>query len=876
MAIQRGTRLGPYDIDGLLGEGGMGVVYKARDLRLKRDVAIKVLPPEFAADGGRLRRFEQEAQAASALNHPNIATIYGLDVQDGTTFIAMEYVPGRTLAETIPRNGLNVNRALRYAVQIADALARAHGGGVIHRDLKPGNIMVTPDDRVKLLDFGIAKLAHRDDGTAPDTTRTMADFTAQGVVVGTTRYMAPEQARGQPVDPRADIFAFGAVLYEMIAGRHAFQGDSVLEISTAIVRDNPKPLFDVVPDVPRDLERIVARCLRKDPDRRFQTAADLKVTLEDLREESNSGESAAAVPVTRRRRSLVLLGPVFAAVMALGLGWVYAKRDRAPAPGEMQIVPLTSDPGDETMPSLSPDGTQVVYVAEEFLRDSSDLYVLAIDTGARLRLTNNVGRHEFPRWSPDGKWIAFHRLNHGLFLISPLGGPERKILDTAQFTDYCWTADAGRVLFASAEPPTLQTVDIQSGQIQRIAELPLLQRAIGGAAIAVSADGELFATAESHPVSRDARIVIRGGLGTAVEQATIAVGPGAGLLGIQLLPARQGMIYAAGAGPDSVRLYRSSLDGSRTERLADIDYPAMFPALSAKADRLAFMKATGDENLYKLPLTRPGESGGAPEVFAPSTMRDSSPNISFDGRKVVFGSRRTGAPEIHVADAAGHNVVRLTSARAIIAGSPRFSPDGKSIVFDSRPNGGQSDIFIMPTDGGLPRNLSNHSATDTVPTWSRDGQFIYFHSNRSGSGQVWKMRADGSNPQQITRQGGFIAYESVDAAAIFYGKTDAYTSSLWTAGADGGNERMLVPTFYRHNLAPTRSGVYLSTARGLEGGPEILFYGFADRTTRTVYRLPRRVALGLSVAPDESWLLFSQLDGSGNDLMLIDGFSVAR
>ena len=267
----------------------MGIVYRALDIRLKRDVAIKVLPSEFAADSGRLRRFEQEAQAASALSHPNIATIYGIDNVEGTTFIAMEYVAGRTLAEAIPRNGLNLNRALRYAVQIADALARAHAGGVIHRDLKPGNIMVTPEDRVKLLDFGIAKLTHRDDGTAPDVTRTMADLTADGVVVGTTRYMAPEQARGQRIDPRADIFAFGAVLYEMVTGQYAFQGDSVPEISTAVLRDNPKPLSAAAPDVPRDLERIVARCLRKDPERRFQTAGDLKVALEELREESESG-----------------------------------------------------------------------------------------------------------------------------------------------------------------------------------------------------------------------------------------------------------------------------------------------------------------------------------------------------------------------------------------------------------------------------------------------------------------------------------------------------------------------------------------------------------------------------------------------------------
>ena len=226
MSLQPGTRLGPYEIERLLGEGGMGVVYKARDVRLKRDVAIKVLPQEFAADAGRLRRFEHEAQAASALNHSNIATIYGIDSQDGTSFIAMEYVPGRTLAEVVPRNGLDLSHALRYGVQIADALARAHGRGVIHRDLKPGNIMVTPDDHVKLLDFGIAKLVHPMEGNAPDVTRTTDNLTAVGLVVGTTRYMSPEQAQGQQVDPRTDIFSFGAVLYEMITGRVAFAGNS--------------------------------------------------------------------------------------------------------------------------------------------------------------------------------------------------------------------------------------------------------------------------------------------------------------------------------------------------------------------------------------------------------------------------------------------------------------------------------------------------------------------------------------------------------------------------------------------------------------------------------------------------------------------------
>jgi eukaryotic-like serine/threonine-protein kinase len=868
--------LGRYTILERIGAGGMGIVYRARDPRLKRDVAIKVLSPDAATDGERRARFEQEAQAASALNHPNIATIYEIATDDGTSFIAMEYVPGRTLAEAIPRKGLNLSEALRYAVQIADALARAHGSGIIHRDLKPGNIIVTPDGRVKLLDFGLAKLVQRDDSAAADVTRTTGDLTAAGMVVGTTRYMSPEQARARPVDARTDIFSFGAVLYEMIAGRRAFDGDSVLEIATAVVRDNPAPLAEAAPDVPRDLERIVTRCLRKDPDRRFQTAADLKVALEELREESESGPQPARVPPARRRSVLALTG-LTALALLLALVWTLRTDAPTPAAAEMRLLPLTSDPGDETMPSLSPDGTQVVYVALEPGGQSSDLYVLAIESGARLRLTNDPERVEFPRWSPDGRWIAFRRVDRGLFLISPLGGAERRILEWEQFGDYDWLPDGRRVLFASAgSPPVLHLMDVQTGEVQRVAEVPHLNRVgvVNANNLAVSRDGELMATGERDPVSDRSRIVIRrardGAEQVVIRHAALSVG-------FAFLPARRGLVLAAGFGWDSVRLHHASLDGVLTDRISDTGHSSSFPTLSARGDRIAYVRRADDENLYRLPLARVGESGGVPVAFAHSTARDSNPNISFDGQRVAFASYRTGAPEIYVADATGENAVRLTTRRAAVAGSPRFSPDGKWIAFDSRLPGEQADIFVMSTDGGPPRNLSNHPATDTVPTWSRDGRFIYFHSNRSGTSQVWKMRADGSDPQQITRDGGYIAYESVDGESIFYSKSDlASDNSLWTAGASGGNERMLVPTLYRHNLAPAASGVYLSTPRGLEGGPEILFYRFQDQTTQTVYRLRRAVALGLSVAPDESWLLFSQVDGSGADLMLIEGFSAGR
>ena len=313
MSLPPGTRLGPYEIERLLGEGGMGVVYKARDVRLKRDVAIKVLPQEFAAD----RRTAAPIRAGSTGGLGAEPFQHCHDLRDrfpGWHELHRDGdVPGRTLAEVIPRNGLDLSHALRYGVQIADALARAHGGGVIHRDLKPGNIMVTPDDHVKLLDFGIAKLVHPKDGIAPDVTRTTDNLTAVGLVVGTTRYMSPEQAQGQQVDPRSDIFSFGAVLHEMITGRVAFAGDSFLDIASAVIRETQKPLSDSGRDVPGELERIVARCLRKDPDRRFQTAADLKVALEELREETESGERSPADPAPRRRWRRVLLAVALAA-----------------------------------------------------------------------------------------------------------------------------------------------------------------------------------------------------------------------------------------------------------------------------------------------------------------------------------------------------------------------------------------------------------------------------------------------------------------------------------------------------------------------------------------------------------------------------------
>ena len=429
-----GRTVSHYQILEKLGEGGMGVVYKAMDTHLDRLVAVKVLPPEKVADADRKRRFIQEAKAASALNHPNIVTIYDIDSADGIDFIAMEFVAGKTLDRCIPRHGERLDEALKYSVQIADALVAAHKAGIVHRDLKPSNVMITEHGLVKVLDFGLAKLT---ESTAPDdeaTTRTLNPTTEEGAIVGTVSYMSPEQAEGKKVDARSDIFTFGAVLYEMVTGRRAFQGDSRLATLTAILHEEPKPASQVAEGLPRELERIIARCLRKDPARRFQAMPDLKVALEELKEESTSGTlDVATVPQRRRRWRLAWTVAFLAGAGVVSTLWFVRPATKAPEP-PMTAVPLITYPGLDGEPTFSPDGNQVAFTWFGETRDNEDIYVKLIGTtGSPLRLTVDAAKDYSPAWSPDGRFIAFlrnlPRAKCAVLLIPALGGRERKLAE---------------------------------------------------------------------------------------------------------------------------------------------------------------------------------------------------------------------------------------------------------------------------------------------------------------------------------------------------------------------------------------------------------------------------------------------------------------
>jgi len=449
-----GATLGHFALLEKIGEGGMGRVYKARDSRLDRLVAIKLLPEAKLADADRRARFIQEARSASALNHPNIITIHEIGEQDGQTFIVMELLEGKALNELIPRKGMRLTEALRIAVQVSDALAAAHAAGIVHRDLKPGNIMVDAHGRAKVLDFGLAKLSAPAATAAlaiDEETRTVATQprTEEGVIIGSVPYMSPEQAEGRPVDARSDIFSFGAVLYEMVTGQRAFRGESRISTLAAVVEQDPKAPSELTSSVPLELERVIARCMRKDVNRRSQNMADVKLALEELRDESESGKlarpAAQVAPAPRR-----WLWPAIAGVCALAamaaIIWSYLQSGSTQSKGP-KLTRLSPDDGHSySSPAISPDGKLVAYVSDR--SDKPELWLHQVGASDPVQLTHAVAPVDHPSFFPDGTRIMYSTVSPEfkttVEVIPTLGGPSGVILSRKNIGRWATLSPDGR------------------------------------------------------------------------------------------------------------------------------------------------------------------------------------------------------------------------------------------------------------------------------------------------------------------------------------------------------------------------------------------------------------------------------------------------
>jgi serine/threonine protein kinase/Tol biopolymer transport system component len=894
--VAAGSRFGVFEILEPLGSGGMGEVYRARDTRLDRFVAVKVLSRDLdLAPHGR-DRFSREARAISKLSHPHICTLHDVGAAElggrEVPFLVLELLDGETLATRLRRGPLPVEQALIAAIEMAGALAAAHHGGIVHRDLKPSNVMMTSAG-VKLLDFGLAQLRVPERASAGPADATASSLTSAGMLIGTLPYMAPEQLEGRKADPRSDIFSFGAVLYEMLTGQRAFPGEAGRSAAAQILSDDPKPVDELTPAVPADVAKIVSRCLRKDPARRYQDIADVKVALDDARRELSTEAGPATSHTGWRWRPVWLV--VLAAALLMAAYVMRSPRAASESLPPPRIVPLTTLPGAEVTPTLAPDGQSVAFVWSGLNRDNDDIYVQHIG-GSEVRRTTDPARDFSPAWSPDGQWIAFLRGQmpgtSELMLVSPLGGAERPLGEIQIRYPYArppylaWFPDSQALVVVHTPPdqPTgLSVITIATREMQPVTSPP----ASPGFDMspAVSPDGRTLAFMRGPDVYVAGIAEDRRSVSSLRRVMQTHLGTG----GLAWTPDGRQLVFASDR-----TLFRVDAAGAWTPVPVpfvgqDVLMPAISRSGAGNSMRLAYVQMTSDANIWRLDLPAAGApTSAAPVVFSPSTQLDANPQFAPDGRHVAFQSMRSGAREIWIADADGGNARRLTSMGEGARGTPRWSPDGQWIAFDANLDG-QWDVYLIAAAGGKPRRMTFERGEDAVPSFSVDGKFLYFTSERSGTSEIYKMPVSGGDAASVTHDGGVVAFESRDGY-LYYTVAHSGTSSLWRVPTAGGQRVRVLDGVASRAFQVLDRGIYYIerfndttpiAGMGVMAGVGLLrsnerarlhFFDFATATSKTVAHLEGPVALGLAASPDGRTVLFTRVDSVSSDLMMVENF----
>ena len=814
MALTSGTKLGPYQIVSLVGAGGMGEVYRARDTRLGRDVAIKVLPEALAHDADRLRRFEQEARTIAALNHPNILGIHDIGAHDGAPFLVSEFLEGQTLRTKLVSGPLPVGRAIEYALRIAEGLAAAHEKGIVHRDLKPENVFVTRDGRIKVLDFGLAKLVRPEDNGEAAVTLT-SQATSPGMVMGTVGYMSPEQVRGEPTDPRSDIFSFAAVAYEMLTGKRAFKRETSAETMAAILREEPTALDDTGWQGPPELQRILARCLAKNVSERFQSASDLAFAIESLSRDSN----AKRVSLPKYRRAW--LPWVFVCALLTGVAVREIVRP-APAPANpLEKAHFTRITDFESVEAaISPDGRFVAFISDHdgpfdvwltqvgsvnlinlthgnagplpgplrsvgFSGDGSEIWVGGGDVGMRLRMLPLTGGK--PRnflgeetanvaWSADGERIVYHTFAKGdpTFVADRTGANARLIFgDKPGLHNHfpTWSPDGRWIYFVHGTPATremdLWRIDPAGGSPERLTQLntdiayptPVGDRTVFY--VARDSDGSgpwLWAFDLKRRDSRRASI--------GLEQYT--------------------SVQASADGRKLVATISNPVAGLWTVPIRDHVVEERDVKPFTVPNVRAFAPRFGGSSLFYLSSLGMGDGlwrlrqGEATEIWKGSDgALLETPAVSPDGTRVAIVLRRNGKGQLHVLSADGAELQPI--AEGIVAqGSSCWSPDGRWIATGGSDATGLG-LFKIPLDGGLPVRLVSGPALN--PIWSPKGDLIvYAGTNVSTFAPLLAVRPDGTSaklPEISLRRLGEHVRFSPDGKSLIYMQGLLASQDFW-------------------------------------------------------------------------------------------------
>ena len=715
LGLAAGNRVGNYDVVAPLGVGGMGEVYRARDPRLGRDVAIKILPPAFTTDPDRLARFEREARVLAALNHPHIAGIYGIEETGTAPALVLELVEGPTLADHIKAGRIGVEESLSIARQIADALSAAHDKGIVHRDLKPANVKVTPSGVVKVLDFGLAKA--EGERAAPELAQSptiTVNGSLNGIILGTAAYMSPEQARGKSVDKRSDIWAFGCVLYEMLTGHKAFDRETASDTIAAILeRDANWRALPVA--TPAGVRRLLQRCLEKDISRRLRDIGDAALELEDAmgRVHSRSfvgrlGDFAAE----HRLPGLVLVSAVSVA-LSVGVLWkTWGVRPQTSEPVQPTFTQITAQSGLEWFPSLSPDGKWVVYGGDA--EGNRDIFLQSTTGQTPIDLTaDSPDDDDQPAFSPDGERIAFQssRAGGGIFVMGRTGEAVRRL--TRRGFKPTWSPEGREIAF------TTENADLDPQNTVGLSSLWVVN----------ATSGE-----ERQLGNVDAVLPSWSPHGQRIAYTTRGAIAGSTRLDIWT-------VDRSGANPVAV-----TTDGARNWN----------PVWAPDGRHLYFVSGRGGPiNLWRVPIDETsGTTSGPPEAVITPSPFVAHIAISADGTRIAYSSilRSRNIQKLRIDPATGTprgEPTWITTGSRLWA-NPDPSPDGKWVAFYSsvQPEG---NLYIARTDGTGVRQLTNGiESIDRMPRWSPDGQWIAFHSIRGKDQYLWKIRPDGSERQQLS------------------------------------------------------------------------------------------------------------------------------